>query len=168
MRRGVRLGVDVGSVRVGVARSDPDGTLAVPVATLDRPRGDRGPRADLTGLADLVTEYDPLELVLGLPLGLAGQEGAAAAAVRTYARDLAGALAARGLATPIRLVDERLSTAQAAKGLRSSGRDTRRSRAVIDQAAAVVILQHALESERTAGRPPGELVPGHTHDEDRG
>ena len=84
-RRGIRIGIDVGSVRVGVARTDPEGTLAVPVATLARPKAVAAPRTDLTGIADLVEEYEPLELVVGLPLTLDGLEGPAAIAVRARA-----------------------------------------------------------------------------------
>jgi putative Holliday junction resolvase len=160
IRRGIRLGVDVGSVRVGVARSDPDGLLAVPVATVARPQ--RGHRSDLDELADLVAEYEPLELVVGLPVSLDGAEGPAAEAVRTYVTDLAAVLRRRGNPVPVRLVDERMSTAEAARGLREAGRTTRTSRAVVDQAAAVIIVQHALDAERSTGRPPGTLVdPGH-------
>jgi len=157
-RRGVRIGVDVGSVRVGVARSDPDGRLAVPVATLTRPQGRAGARSDLLALVDLVAEYTPLEVVIGLPLALDGGEGLAAAAVRVYAADLVGMLRERGVGTPVRLIDERMTTAEATRGLQAAGRDSRSGRSVIDQAAAVIIVQHALDSERTTGRPPGTLL----------
>ncbi len=117
-RRGIRIGIDVGSVRVGVARTDPDGTLAVPVATLARPKAVAAPRTDLTGIADLVEEYEPLEVVVGLPLTLDGLEGPAASAVRAYVHDLVAVLRERGCLVPVRLVDERLSTAAAAEGCR--------------------------------------------------
>jgi putative holliday junction resolvase len=156
-RRGIRIGVDVGSVRIGVARTDPDGVLAVPVTTLARPRG-AAARDDLRSLADLVEEYDALEVVVGLPVGLDGTEGPAAASVRSYAADLVGALRARGNGTAVRLVDERMTTAEATRGLQAAGRDSRTGRAVIDQAAAVIIVQHALDAERSTGRPPGTLL----------
>jgi putative Holliday junction resolvase len=152
-RRGVRIGVDVGSGRVGVARTDPEGRLAVPVTTLHRTR--RG-QDDLQSLAQLVAEYEPLEVVVGLPVTLAGEEGPAVAAVREYVGRLVACLAGRGLEVPVRLVDERLSTAAAAQGLRSAGRDTRRAREVIDQAAAVIIVQDAITTERSTGTPPGQ------------
>jgi len=148
----------VGSVRVGVARTDPDGMLAVPVATLSRPKAVAAPRSDLLTLVDLVADYEPLEVVVGLPLGLDGTEGLAAAAVRVYCADLRAALSRRGLDVPIRLVDERLTTAAATRGLQAAGRDARSGRAVIDQAAAVIIVQHALDSERSTGTPPGTLL----------
>jgi putative holliday junction resolvase len=157
VRRGVRVGVDVGSVRVGVARSDLEGVLAVPVETLARPKG-RAPRTDLAALVALVTEHEALEVVVGLPLGLDGTEGAAAAAARTYAGDLAAALRTGGADVPIRLLDERLTTAQASRGLAAAGRNSRDGRSVVDQAAAVIIVQHALDAERSTGTPPGTLL----------
>ncbi len=157
-RRGIRIGIDVGSVRVGVARTDPDGVLAVPVATLARPASASAPRADLAALVDLVAEFEPLEIVVGLPLGLDGAEGAAAAAARSYARDLLATLREHGWTVPVRLLDERLSTTQATRSLRAAGRDSRSGRSVVDQAAAVIIVQHALDSERATGTPPGALI----------
>ncbi len=157
VRRGVRVGVDVGSVRVGVARSDLEGVLAVPVETLARPKG-RAPRTDLAALVALVTEHEALEVVVGLPLGLDGTEGAAAAAARTYAGDLAAALRTGGADVPIRLLDERLTTAQASRDLAAAGRNSRDGRSVVDQAAAVIIVQHALDAERSTGTPPGTLL----------
>jgi putative Holliday junction resolvase len=157
-RRGIRLGIDVGTVRVGVARSDPDGLLAVPVATLARPKAVAAGRPDLQELVELVAEYEPLELVVGLPVALDGTEGLAADAVRVYAHDLVGMLTARGLGVPVRLVDERMTTAQATRGLQAAGRNSRSGRSVIDQAAAVIIVQHALDTERATGTPPGTLL----------
>jgi len=158
IRRGVRIGIDVGSVRVGVARTDPDGRLAVPVATLTRHAAAAAPRSDLLALVDLVAEYEPLEVVVGLPIALDGTEGLAAAAARVYAGDLLGMLRARGVGVPVRLIDERMTTAEATRGLQAAGRDSRSGRAVIDQAAAVIIVQHALDSERATGTPPGTLL----------
>jgi putative holliday junction resolvase len=150
MRRGVRLGVDVGSVRVGVAACDPDGVLATPVTTLSRDHG------DLDTLAELVTERGVLEVVVGLPTSLSGREGPSAAAARAYAT----AVAARIAPVPVRLVDERLSTVTAEHGLRAAGVGGRSRRKVVDQMAAVVILQSALDAERRIGEPPGQIVPG--------
>ena len=108
MRHGVRLAVDVGTVRIGVARSDPDGLLASPVATVARGRG------DLDSLAGLVTSHDAVEVIVGLPTSLSGREGASAADARTFAAALAGRLAPR----PVRLVDERFTTSLAHDALR--------------------------------------------------
>ncbi|MBI4941617.1 MAG: Holliday junction resolvase RuvX [Actinobacteria bacterium] len=151
MRRGVRLGVDVGSVRVGVARSDPHGILATPVETLKRDKRDR---SDIVRLVDLVREWEVLEVVVGLPTGLSGAEGAAAGAARGYADEVARAVSP----VPVRLVDERLSTVTATAALRGAGVAARKHRGVVDQAAAVVILQYALDAERASGHAPGSLV----------
>jgi putative Holliday junction resolvase len=148
MRTGTRLGVDVGSVRVGVARSDPAGLLATPLLTLRRGRG------DLAQLADLVREHEAVEVVVGLPRTLSGREGPAAATAVDYARRVARRLPS----VVVRLVDERLSTVGAQRGLHEVGVDTRRGRKVIDQAAAVIILQGALDAERATGTPPGRVV----------
>jgi putative Holliday junction resolvase len=137
-----------------VARCDPDGILAVPVATLARsPQG-----TDLDSLVELVAEHDPLELVVGLPLGLDGREGAAAQAARDYAAALVERLGAAGRTVPVRLVDERLTTTAATRGLQAAGRDARSARGVVDQAAAVIIVQHAVDAERATGTPPGVLL----------
>jgi len=136
----VRLGVDVGSVRIGIAASDPQGRLAVPVTVVRRDR--RG--ADLDAILALALEREAVEIVVGLPRSLSGNEGPAAATVREYAERLA----ARVDPIPVRLVDERLSTVEATRGLRAAGVDSRASRETVDAAAAAVILQHALDAER--------------------
>jgi len=140
------LGVDVGSVRVGVARSDQDGLMAVAVATLPR----SGALSELEGLW---REYSPIEIVLGLPVSLAGAHTASTNDAQSFAQELALIVDC-----PIRMVDERLSTVQAAAGLRKAGRSERAARGVIDQAAAVILLQHALDAERLQGVPPGFLI----------
>src|SRR5450759_4703259 len=151
MRPGIRLGVDVGSVRVGLAASDPGGLLATPVRTLDR---DLVSGADQVVIAAVVLECAALEVVVGLPRSLSGGEGPAAAGARVYASALAAAISP----TPVRLVDERLTTIDAHRQLRESGLAGRSQRAVVDQAAAVLILQAALDAEKSSGLPPGELV----------
>ncbi|MDK1473400.1 Holliday junction resolvase RuvX [Streptomyces sp. 549] len=150
MRRGRRLAVDVGDARIGVASSDPDGLLATPVETV---RGRDVPAAQRR-LAELVAEYEPLEVVVGLPRSLDGREGPAAAKVRAFAQVTARRIAP----VPVRLVDERMSTVSAARSMRASGVNAKKGRARIDQAAAVVILQSALETERVSGEPPGQCV----------
>ncbi|MFK0294199.1 Holliday junction resolvase RuvX [Streptomyces sp. NPDC090442] len=150
MRRGRRIAVDVGDARIGVASCDPDGVLATPVETVpgrDVPAAHRRLKA-------IVEEYEPLEVVVGLPRSLSGGEGPAAAKVRAFAQELARNIAPVG----VRLVDERMSTVTATHGLRASGVRSKKGRSVVDQAAAVVILQSALETERTSGRAPGEPV----------
>lgn len=141
--RGRRLGIDVGSVRVGVALCDPDGVLATPLVTVAR---DAGGGSDLRVLAGLVNEHEIVEVVVGLPRTLAGHDGPAAVAAREYAAALCDVLGER---TAVVLADERLTTVLATRQLRASGRPGRRQRAVVDQAAAVAILQGWLD----AGRP---------------
>ena len=156
MREGARLGVDVGDVRVGVAASDRAGLLATPVETL--PRGDD----DVARLVDLVAEHEAVEVVVGLPRSLSGQEGPAAVKARAYAEELVAALAVAGGGVTVRLCDERMSTVTATHQLREQGgrgrKHGKKRRAVVDQAAAVVILQNALDTERATGAPPGEQV----------
>ncbi len=155
MRRGVRLGVDVGDVRVGVAACDPSGLIATPVETVARGEG------DLARLRTLVAEHEAVEVVVGLPRSLSGGEGPAAAKARTFADALHAALTpwpVPDVEGTVRLCDERLSTVSATAQLRQQGRKGAKQRAVIDQAAAVVILQNALDTERGTGRPPGEPV----------
>jgi putative Holliday junction resolvase len=145
-RRGRRLGVDVGDARIGVAVSDPDGILATPVETVPA-----GPGA-IARLAELAREYEILECVVGLPTGLSGREGPAAGKVRAFCDDLSAAIDP----VPIRLFDERMSTITADSMLRHTGRSARGKRSVIDQAAATVILQTALDADRTRGAAPGD------------
>jgi putative Holliday junction resolvase len=153
MRTGIRLGVDVGTVRVGLAASDPDGILATPVETIKR---DMESGSDMGVIADVVRERHVLEVVVGLPRSLSGDEGTAARGARGYAT----ALASRISPIPVRLVDERLTTIDAHRGLRESGVPSRAQRAVVDQAAAVLILQAALDAEKSSGLAPGELLGG--------
>ncbi len=141
----------MGTVRVGLAASDPEGILATPVETIQR---DLHSAADLGVIASVVLERQVLEVVVGLPKSLSGEEGLAAHGARRYATDLA----ARISPTPVRLIDERLTTIDAHRTLRDSGVAGRAQRAVVDQAAAVLILQTALDAEKSSGLAPGELV----------
>jgi putative Holliday junction resolvase len=149
MRSGVRLGIDPGDARIGVARSDPTGFLATPLETVRRGKG------DLARLSRLVRDEEAFEVVVGLPRSLSGGEGPAA----VKSREFAAALAARIAPVSVRLQDERLTTVSAEAMLRDRGKKGAARRAVVDQAAAVLILQHALDTERATGRPPGEIVP---------
>jgi putative Holliday junction resolvase len=146
-RRGVRLGIDVGRARVGVARCDPDGLLATPVETVPRDED------TVTRVVALADEHSAFELLVGLPLNLRGEDTAST----TDAREFAAALAAAS-GRSVRLVDERLSTVSAHAVLRDSGRSQRSSRSIVDQVAAVVLLQQALDVEKSTGRPPGTPV----------
>lgn len=145
-RPGVRLGIDVGTARIGVARSDRDGLLAVPVETVARGDG------DVARIAALAAEYDAFELVVGLPVALSGRETASTADARGFAQALADA------GHRVRLIDERLSTVSAHGALRGSGRSQKSSRSIVDQVAAVVLLQQALDVEKGTGNPAGASV----------
>jgi len=148
MRSGVRVAIDVGDARIGVAVSDPDGMLAVPLETVRRGPG------DLDRVAEIVSFQNAVEVVVGLPTSLSGHEGPAAAKVRQYATEIGQAVAP----VAVRLVDERMTTVTAERVLRDRGKKGAKRRAVVDQAAAVVILQHALDSERATGSAPGETL----------
>jgi putative Holliday junction resolvase len=147
VRSGVRVGVDVGKVRIGVARTDFHGMLATPVETVPRGAG------DVERILAIVSELEAAEIVVGLPLSMAGTHTASTEDAESFAARLASATP-----VPVRMVDERLSTVSAQAALHASGRTAKTSRSVIDQVAAVIIMQHALDFERTAGRPPGILV----------
>ncbi len=131
----------MGSVRIGVSSSDPDGILATPVETVPRAK-DRGPDApDIRRIADIVTEYEAVEVIVGLPRTLRGERGKAASVAVAFATRLRRAVEP----VPVRLADERLTTVAASRAMRDSGVDARGQRQVIDQAAAVAILQGWLD-----------------------
>lgn len=136
-REGRRLGIDVGSVRVGVALSDPYGLLATPLVTLSRDRG----AADQRRIAELVREHEVVEVVVGLPLHLSGAQGAASNEASAYSVAVATLIEP----VPVRLVDERLSTRAASAALAARGLDSRAQRGVVDQTAAAIILQSWLD-----------------------
>jgi putative holliday junction resolvase len=148
VRTGARLGVDVGSVRIGISASDPAGILATPLETVRRGKG------DVARIAELCAEQSVIEVVVGLPLALSGVETQAAKSVRHFATRLARNIAP----IQVRMVDERLTTKAAWHGMRAIGVSERRGRLAVDQAAAVIILQGALDAERAGGHPPGEIL----------
>jgi putative Holliday junction resolvase len=146
MRTGVRVGIDIGTVRIGVARSDRDGYLATPVVTVDR-----GSESPLTQLVALIEELDAIEIIVGLPLSLSGSHTASTEDALMMARELS-----KQTQVSIRLIDERLTTVSAHSAMRAVGKKQKQTRSVIDQVAAVMILQHALDSERSTGKLPGK------------
>lgn len=148
MRTGVRLAIDVGSVRIGVAACDAAATLSFGIETVPRGAG------DIARLVELAHDRGALEVVIGLPLRLDGTVGPAAQAVSDFARDLAEPLHP----IPLRVVDERLTTVAAQRGLQGAGRTIRSSRSIIDEEAAVTLLNDALARERATGAPAGEIV----------
>lgn len=147
MRSGVRLGVDVGTVRIGVARSDRDGILATPVETVARDE------ASIARICDLASEVAAIEVYVGLPKNMSGTDSASTDDAVEFARILSTASS-----LPVRLIDERLTTVSAHAALRSSGKQASRSRSVVDQVAAVMLLQHALDSERVQDIVPGTSI----------
>ena len=155
---GARLAVDVGTVRIGIAVSDPRRTVAVPLDTVARAPGG----ADLQAIAAIAAEREVDDVVVGLPVGLSGREGPAAASVREFTQRLADHLAP----LPVLLVDERLTTTSAHQALHAAGRPGRRHRTVVDRTAAAILLQTVLDSavgdrgsDARGGRALGEPVP---------
>lgn len=153
MRSGVRLGVDVGTVRVGLAASDPSGLIATPVRTLTRAPA-KG--TDLDEVAAHADEVAAIEIVVGLPLNMSGGDTSSTLAAREWAQ----AMKRRRPDLRVCLVDERLTSVSAHRSLHDSGVQGRKHRAHVDQQAAVLILQAALETERNIGRPAGIEVGG--------
>jgi putative Holliday junction resolvase len=129
------LALDLGEVRIGVAVSDPDRTLALPAGTIKVSGGVE----DLKAVARLVTETGAVEVVVGHPVTLSGNRGAAAIRAEEFADGLR-----QLLRVPVHLQDERLSTAEAERGLRAAGAQGPDRRAAVDAAAATVILDSFL------------------------
>ncbi len=148
MRPGVRLSLDVGKARVGVARCDPSGMMAFPVETVARDSA-------MARILDIIAEYDPLEVVIGNPVNLRNEQTASTIDSHEFAMQLAS-----HVSVPLRMVDERMTTSAALGALRDSGRNAKNSRAVVDQVAAVILLQTCLDAER-GGRILGETVEVH-------
>jgi putative Holliday junction resolvase len=158
--RGRRIGVDVGSVRIGVAISDPDGILATPVETVTRDRR-KGSDKHVRRLATLVNELEAVEVVVGLPRTLADRSGSSARDAIEFADQLARRIAP----TPVRLADERLTTVVAQRSLRDAGVAAKGQRSMIDQAAAVGILQNWLDQRRAVVRTQEAGITGAAHGE---
>jgi putative holliday junction resolvase len=141
------LGLDIGESRIGVAVSDPTGTVATPLTVLDS----REVLHDPSQLARLVEEYEAAGLIVGLPLTMAGEEGPQAARIREHV----DALSER-LGIPVTLWDERLTTVQARRSLAEAGLDEREQRKMVDMVAASLILQSYLDARRGPDRPPDD------------
>lgn len=148
MSRGVRVGIDVGKVRIGVAQSDPDGLLAMPIETVQRQDGDA-----VAALCARISDLEPLRVYVGLPLSLNGSHTASTDDAISFADEIRSASGVE-----VRLVDERLSTVAAQSALHAAGKTTKSSRQVVDQVAAVMILQQALDTERVQDKPAGILL----------
>ncbi|TLP79535.1 Holliday junction resolvase RuvX [Nesterenkonia sphaerica] len=154
-RAGVRLAVDVGDARVGLAATDPDALLATPVMTLRR---DKNRGSDLRMITRIAQDRKCAVVYVGLPLSLSGVETPSTQKAREFAQALAERFAEQMLSAEVRLIDERLSTVSASDKMRASGVEARHQRASIDQAAAVEILTHALNMRAAQGTEPGTLV----------
>ncbi len=153
--QGIKLGVDVGTVRVGVALCDRDGILATPYKTLDR---NPKKNSDVRVIAALVQELGAVQVIVGLPRTMKGEEHASARMATDYAELLAGELESRGLDVPVCLVDERLSSVTAHRNLHEAGMSSRNHRKVVDQVAAAGILQHAIDMQKARGTDVGSRV----------
>jgi putative Holliday junction resolvase len=150
MITGVRLALDVGSVRIGVAKCDREGLLATPLVTVDA-----GSQA-ISEVIELIQEFEAICVYIGKPISMSGHDTASTESALQFARALSELL--RESSTSVRMIDERLSTVTAQRGMHEAGRNVKQSRDAIDQAAAVVILEHALDSERHSGGLAGEVV----------
>ena len=153
--RGVKLGVDVGTVRVGIAVCDRDGILATPLRTLAR---NVKKNTDVRILAELARELEAVEIFVGLPRTMKGEEHASARMATEYAKLLVSTLLEAGSGVPVRLVDERLSTVTAHRNLHQAGMSSRDHRKVVDQVAAAGILQHAIDMQKARGPEVGRRV----------
>lgn len=162
---GVRLGVDVGRARVGLATTDPAAILATPVATLQR---DAKYLNDLHRIVDEATERQAVRIYVGDPINLKGNKTASTEDAYLFAQHLARLLAAAELTTQVRLIDERLSTVSASQKLHQAGVSSRNQRSVIDQLAAVAILEHAMMLENNTGANTGTLVAAEQEDNREG
>ncbi|MFF1880019.1 Holliday junction resolvase RuvX [Pseudarthrobacter sp. NPDC058196] len=153
--QGVKLGVDVGTVRVGVAMCDRDAILATPYKTLDR---NAKKNSDVRVIANLAEELGAVQVFVGLPRTMKGEEHASARMATDYALLLVAEFSGRGLAVPVNLVDERLSSVTAHRNLHEAGMSSRNHRKVVDQVAAAGILQHAIDMQKARGADVGSRV----------
>lgn len=150
MRSGRRVAIDVGTARIGVAVSDFHAILASGLVTIKR---STDLEATIDQLTEAIVETEPIEIYVGLPIALSGSETASTKDALELAR-----LLSQRMNVPVRMIDERMTTVTAASALRSSNRDSKSGRAVIDQIAATVILEHALSIERNQAGSPGQSV----------
>lgn len=134
------IALDIGERRVGVAVSDPHGSVATPVAVLEA-----SALASADRVRELVTEWDAALVVVGLPLTMAGEEGAQARRAREAAERIAAFLD-----VPVTFYDERLSSAAAKRAMRDAGVSEKRARGSVDKVAAAIFLQSFLDSGGTA------------------
>jgi putative Holliday junction resolvase len=161
----VKVGVDVGTVRVGVAICDRDSILATPYKTLDR---NAKKNSDVKLIARLVEELGAVQVFVGLPRTMKGEEHSSARMAGDYAELLVAELAGRNQDVPVNLVDERLSSVTAHRNLHEAGMSSRNHRKVVDQVAAAGILQHAIDMQKARGADVGSRVTAPSPSVDQG
>lgn len=150
MREGRRLAIDVGSVRIGVAACDAECIIATGLETVSR-GPDISPVVD--AVLDLISEVSPIEIYIGLPTNLSGSHSASTLDAINFAKILQGKVPVK-----VRFIDERLTSVTANANLRSSGKNSKNSRHVVDQVAATIILEQALSIEKSSGLVPGKSI----------
>ena len=150
MRSGRRLAIDVGKVRIGIAASDFHAILASGLETVER-GADLEP--SLKRIVELVNEVEPIEIYVGLPVSMSGNHSASTEDAIDFARQLSMLVSVE-----VRFIDERMTTVTAANALKMSGRDSKSGRQIIDQIAATVILEQAMEQEKSTGKQPGKAM----------
>ncbi|MFC8038339.1 Holliday junction resolvase RuvX [Paenarthrobacter sp. NPDC057355] len=159
---GIKLGVDVGTVRVGLAQCDPDGILATPFKTVGR---DAKKNSDVRLVVKHAAELPAVQIFVGLPRTMKGEERGSAAMATEYALLLVNELSRAGLDIPVNLIDERLSSVTAHRNLHEAGMSSRNHRKVVDQVAAAGILQHAIDMQKARGTDVGRRVQAPTEPE---
>jgi putative Holliday junction resolvase len=132
-----RLALDIGERRIGVAVSDPSGRVATPLVVLDA----RELARDISPLRRLIDDYEPAELVIGLPLTLSGEEGPQAASIRATVRRLI-----EPLGIPLTYHDERFTSTDAERAMAAAGADSKARRGSVDMVAASLLLQSYLDT----------------------
>lgn len=142
VQKGRRLAFDYGDVRIGVAVSDRDSILATPVVTLEAKKMDLWDR-----IFDLLAEYEPVRVYVGRPIHLAGHESDSTTKAELFAAELR-----ERFDLEVTMIDERLSTVSAQRSMREAGRSARDSKKAIDQAAAVAILEMAMDLEKAKAK----------------
>ena len=152
MDRGSRLAIDVGTVRIGLAVSDPDSILSTPLPALIR---SKLLTETLQEILSLISDNGVIEVYVGDPLSLSGEETASTQDARQFANQLAELTS-----VPVRLVDERLTTVTASSKLRLNGLNAKAAKDLIDSASAVEILEQALNVSKKSGKPAGLRVVG--------
>lgn len=147
MRSGRRLAIDVGKVRIGVAASDFHSILASGYETVSR---ETDLQSSISRIAEIILEVEPIEIYIGLPISLGGVQTQSTKDAIDFAKALE-----LTTAIPIRFIDERMTTITASNALILSGTSSKSGRKIIDQIAATVILEQALEIEKHSGAVPG-------------